>query len=175
VGAADMLDGATSIVYLKGSSSRVDFINSLGTQKTIYDGKTATATDLREYGNQRFMITFSTEEWKNYNKKYDGLTYNFENEFKTIAGYNCQKAVGKLDDGTTFVVYFTKDLKPANNDFQHFNKNLPGLAMQYEASQGKAKVTYTVSGIDFGVVPLSKFDLPKSGYRVMSYSESLKN
>lgn len=173
-GAADMIDGATSIVYLKGSSSRADFINSLGTQTTIYDGKTATAANLVDYGNQRFMITFSQNEWKSYNKKYDGLAYTFENEYKTIAGYNCQKAVGKLDDGTSFVVYFTKELKPVNNEFQYINKNLPGLAMQYEASQGKAKVTYTVSSIDFGVVPLSKFDLPKSGYRVMSYTESLK-
>ncbi len=173
-GAADMLDGATSIVYLKGSNSRADFINSLGTQKTIYDGKTGTAANLVEYGNQRFMITFSPTEWKSYNKKYDGLTYTLENEFKTIAGYNCQKAVGKLDDGTTFIVYFSKDLIPVNNEFQYINKGLPGLAMQYEASQGKAKVTYTVSSIDLGVVPLSRFDLPKSGYRVMSYTESLK-
>ncbi|ODT35522.1 MAG: hypothetical protein BGN92_00045 [Sphingobacteriales bacterium 41-5] len=173
-GAADMLDGATSIVYLKGNNSRADFINSLGTQKTIYDGKTGTAANLVEYGNQKFMITFSTTEWKSYNKKYDGLTYTLENEFKTIAGYNCQKAVGKLDDGTTFIVYFSKDLIPVNNEFQYINKGLPGLAMQYEASQGKAKVTYTVSSIDLGVVPLSRFDLPKSGYRVMSYTESLK-
>lgn len=174
-GAADMLDGATSIIYLKGASSRADFINSLGTQTTIYNGKTGTATNLVEYGNQRFMITFSPTEWKTYNKKYDGITYTIENEFKTIAGYNCQKAVGKMEDGTTFVVYFSKDLVPINNEFQYINKNLPGLAMQYEASQGKAKVTYTVSSIDFGVVPLARFDLPKSGYRVMSYTESLKS
>lgn len=173
-GAADMLDGATSIVYLKGASSRADFINSLGTQTTIYEGRSGTATNLVEYGNQRFMITFSPSEWKSYNKKYEDLTYTIENETRSIAGYSCQKAIGKLGDGTTFVVYFSKDLKPVNNEFQYINKGLPGLAMQYEASQGKAKVTYTISSIDFGVVPLSKFDLPKSGYRVMSYSESLK-
>ncbi|MFV0605099.1 MAG: hypothetical protein ACK5NK_04575 [Niabella sp.] len=171
-GAADMLDGATSIVYLKGNSSRADFINSLGTQTTIYDGKTNTATSLTEYGKQRFLITFSQKEWKTYNKKYDSLSYTIENEFKTIAGYNCQKAIGKMGDGTAFVVYFCKDLKPIHNEFLYINKNLPGLAMQYEASQGKAKVTYTVSSIDFGVVPLSKFDLPKTGYSVMTYTES---
>ncbi|MCO5292643.1 MAG: DUF4412 domain-containing protein [Chitinophagaceae bacterium] len=171
-GAADLMDGATNIVYLKANSSRADMISSLGTQSTIIDGKTNAATILKEYGDQKYMITLTPSDWKNYNKKYDGVTYTIENEFKKIAGYNCQKAIGKLSDGTTFTVYFTKDLVPVNNEFQYINKNLPGLAMQYEAAQGKAKVTYTVSNIDFSIVPLAKFDLPKSGYRVMTYAES---
>ena len=45
-------------------------------------------------------------------------------------------------------------------------------AMQYEATLGKQKVTYTVSNINFNLVPAAKFDLPKSGYRVMTYEES---
>jgi len=173
-GAADMLDGATSVVYLKGTRSRADFINSLGTQTTFYDGKLGSATNLVEYGNQRFMITFTPAEWKASNKKYEGINYTIEEEFKTIAGYKCQKAISSLHEGTSVVAYFTKDLIPANNEFLYINKGLPGLVMQYEASQAKAKVTYTVSSIDFGAVPLSKFDLPVSGYRVLSYTESLK-
>ena len=37
--AADLLDGATSVIYLKGNSSRSEMISSLGTQATIIDGK----------------------------------------------------------------------------------------------------------------------------------------
>jgi hypothetical protein len=44
--------------------------------------------------------------------------------------------------------------------------------MEYEASMGNLNVTYTVSKISFGPVTAAKFDLPKSGYRVMSYAES---
>lgn len=171
--AADMLDGATNIIYIKGGLSRADMISSLGTQSTILDTKTGGATILKEYGDQRFMINLTATDWKNYNKKYDDVQYSIENEFKKIAGYNCQKAIGKLQDGTIFTVFFTKDLVPVNNEFQYINKNLPGLAMQYEASQGRAKVTYTVSSIKFDVIPLAKFDLPKSGYRVMTYAESM--
>lgn len=90
---------------------------------------------------------------------------------KKIAGYNCQKAVGKLSDGTTFTVFFTKELIPVNTGFQSINKGLPGFAMQYDASRGNDKVTYTVSNIEFSVVPLAKFDIPKTGYRVMTYTE----
>ncbi|MET0466885.1 MAG: DUF4412 domain-containing protein [Chitinophagaceae bacterium] len=170
--AADLLDGAVSIIYLKGNSSRSEMVSSLGTQSTIIDGKTGNVTILKEYGEQKYMINLTANDWKESNKKYEDVTFTYENEFKTISGYNCQKAVGKLADGSSFTVYFTKDLVPVNRDFQYLNKALPGLAMQYEANLGKQKVTYTVSSINFNLVPAAKFDAPKSGYRVMTYEES---
>ncbi|MGK2863450.1 MAG: hypothetical protein ACSLE0_16075 [Chitinophagaceae bacterium] len=169
---ADLLDGAVNIIYLKGNSSRSEMISSLGTQSTIVDGKTGNVTVLKDYGEQKYMIKMTPADWKISNKKYEGSTFTYENEFKTIAGYNSQKATGKLLDGTTFTVYFTKDLVPVNKDFQYLNKELPGLAMQYEAVLGKQKVTYTVSNISFNLVPAAKFDLPKTGYRVMTYEET---
>lgn len=170
--AADLLDGATSVIYLKGSSSRSEMISSLGTQATIVDGKTGDVTLLKDYGEQKYMIKMTPDNWKESNKKYEGVLFTYINEFKTIAGYNCQKAIGKLTDSSTFTVYFTKDLVPVNKDFQYLNKNLPGLAMQYEATLGKLMVIYTVSTINFNPVPAAKLDLPKSGYRVMTYEES---
>ena len=171
--AADLLDGATSVIYLKANSSRSEMTSSLGTQSTIIDGKSGKVTILKDYGEQKYMITMTPENWKASNKKYEGIAFTYENEFKTIAGYNCQKAIGRLADSSTFTVYFTKEIVPVNKDFQYLNKNLPGLAMQYEAIMGKLKVTYTVSGISFKIVPEAKFDLPKSGYRIMTYEESL--
>ena len=44
--AADLLDGATSVIYLKGNSSRSEMISSFGTQATIIDGKTGNVTML---------------------------------------------------------------------------------------------------------------------------------
>jgi GLPGLI family protein len=170
--AADLLDGATSVIYLKGNSSRSEMISSLGSQATIIDGKTGDVTILKNYGEQKYMITMKPENWLESNKKYDGITFSYMKEFKIIAGHNCQKAIGKLLDSTTFTVYFTKELIPVNKDFEYINKNLPGLAMQYEAVQGKRIVTYTVSSINFNPVSQSKFDLPTSGYRVMTYEES---
>jgi GLPGLI family protein len=173
--AADLLDGATSVIYLKGASSRSEMISSLGTQATIIEGKSGDVTVLKDYGEQKYMIKMTPDNWKSSNKKYEGISFTYFNEFRTIAGYNCQKAVGRLSDSTTFTVYFTRELVPVNKDFQYLNRNLPGLAMQYEASLGKMIVTYTVSNINFNPVPQTKFDLPKTGYRVMSFEESKGN
>lgn len=171
--AADLLDGATSVIYIKGNSSRSEMISSLGTQATIIDGKTSAITVLKEYGDQRYMIKMTQQNWKESNKKYEGIQFTYLNEYKTIAGYNCQKAIGKLADNSTFTVYFTREVEPASKEFQYLTKDLPGLAMQYEASMGKMMVTYTVSSISFNPVLQVKFDLPKSGFRIMTYEESL--
>src|SRR6185503_5311489 len=115
----------------------------------------------KDYGEQKYMIKMTAADWKESNRKYDDVSFTYYEEYKTIAGYKCQKAIGRLKDSTTFTVFFTRELLPVNKDFQYLNKNLPGLAMQYEASLGKLKVTYTVSNINFKLVPAAKFDLPK--------------
>lgn len=171
---ADMFDGAQSQVFLKGNKSRSELISSLGVQSTIVDGKTGSATVLKEYGETKYMITMTAENWKESNQKYEAVQFTYLEEYKEILGYKCQKAIGKLKDGSEFTVFYTPDLIPENKDFQYANKGLPGLAMEYESSLGKIKVIYTVSKISFNIVPASKFDLPKTGYRVMTYEESRK-
>ena len=169
---ADMFDGATSIVYLKGLQTRFERVSSLGVESTIVDGKSGNVNVLKEYGEQKYMITMTPDNWKDANKKYEGIVFKYENEYKDIAGYKCQKAIGTMKDGTTITVFFTKDLLANNREFEYAYKSLPGLAMEYETTIGSLKVTYTVSKVNFGIVPATKFELPKSGFRVMTYEES---
>jgi len=175
--AADAVDGSVSVIYLKGSSSRSEMITPLGNQHTIIDGKTGNVTVLREWGAQKYMITMTPANWKEYNKKYENITFKYLEEYKVIAGYNCQKAIGSLNDSakTTFTVYFTKELVPVNTDFQYLNRNLPGLAMEYEVIKGGDIHTYTVSKINFDPVPATKFETPTTGYRVLTYEETKLN
>ena len=169
---ADGFDGATNTVYVKGNLSRSELVSVYGTQSTIIDGKTGNVTVLKEYGDKKYMIKMSRAEWTEANQKYDSVAFTFENEFKTIAGYNCQKAIGRLRTGESFTVYFTRDLVPENKDIQYSNKSLPGLVLEYESNLSKNKVDFTASKISFNPVPASKFDLPKTGFRIMTYEES---
>lgn len=175
--AADAVDGSVSVIYLKANSSRTEMITPLGNQHTIIDGVTGNVTVLREWGAQKYMITMTPANWKEYNQKYENITFNYFDEYKTIAGYKCQKAVGNLNDSakTSFTVYFTRELIPVNNDFQYLNRNLPGLAMEYGVVKGGDIHTYTVNTISFDPVPQAKFEIPKSGYRVLTYEETKTN
>jgi len=169
---ADGFDGATNTVYIKGKLSRTELVSVFGTQSTIIDGRTGNVSVLKEYGDKKYMITMTPADWVEANQKYDSVSFTYENEYKTIAGYNCQKAMGKLKDGETFTVYYTKDLIPESRDFQYSYKNLPGLALEYESVLGNSKVTFSASKISFDPVPIAKFDLPRSGFRVLTYQES---
>lgn len=170
---ADFLDGTTVVNYIKGDKSRTEMVSPLGTLTTLYDGTKNSIVILKDIGEQKYMITLTPNDWKEANKKYDGMTFTYEDGEKTILDYKCKKAVAKLQDGTTYTVWYSPDLVPQNKNFQYETRSLPGLAMEYEMINSKGeKTTYTVSKVNFSPVPASKFDLPKSGYRVMTYAES---
>ena len=114
------------------------------------------------------------EDLQEKNKRYEGLTYSNEPEMKIIAGYKCIKAIAKTKDGLTVTVYYTKDLIPDNKDYEPLFKNLDGLPLEYELTNGNLKIKYTLSAINLNPIPESKFDIPKSGYREMTYEESKK-
>ncbi|MFL5742966.1 MAG: DUF4412 domain-containing protein [Flavisolibacter sp.] len=170
---ADYLDGATVASYIKGNKSRTEMVSSLGTLTTIYDEDKHAITILKEFGEQKYMITLTADDWKDANKKYEGIIYTYDPVAeKTILGYKCKKATGTLQDGTTYTVWYTPDLVPENKNFQYETRTLPGMALEYEIDSKNQKVTYTVSKISFSPVQASKFDLPKSGFRLMTYAES---
>jgi len=170
---ADLLNGATVANYIKGNKSRTEMVSPLGLLTTIYDSSKNSIVILKDFGQQKYMITLTPADWKDANKKYEGIVYSYEDTAsKTILGYNCRKAIGRLPDGTVYTVWYTPDLVPENRNFQYETRSLPGLALEYEVTTQDQKLTYTVSKISFSPVQASKFDLPKSGYRLMTYAES---
>lgn len=169
---ADMFDGAKTTIYLKGGQSRTDMVSPLGSTTTIFDAKNSSGAVLKEYGNQKLLIKMTKEDWADLNSKYSGIVFNIENETKEIVGYQCQKAHAKLKDGSTFTVFFTKELVTENKDYDFQFKNLPGLPLEYESAIGTLKVKYTASKIAFDPIPMQKFAIPTAGYRQLTYAES---
>lgn len=171
---ADAFDGATTTVYLKGSSSRSEMVSALASFTTIHDARTGAGVVLQEVGGQKVLIRMTAEDWKDKNRKYEGIRFTSTGETKMLAGYNCKKAVANLKDGSSFVVFYTEDIIPENNNYNSQFSNLKGLPLEYELTQGKLTIRYVVSQVNLNPVPVSKFDIPKTGYREMSYEESKK-
>ena len=116
----------------------------------------------------------TADNWKDKNKRYEGISFTNTSETKTIAGYSCIRAQATMKDGSSFTVYYTKEIVPENSDYNVQFRNLEGLPLEYELTQGKLKIKYTVSKINMNPVPASRFDIPKSGYRELTYEESKK-
>ncbi|HOA39706.1 MAG TPA: DUF4412 domain-containing protein, partial [Flavihumibacter sp.] len=169
---ADAFDGATTTVYIKNMQSRTEMASSLANFTTIHDSKTGTAVVLREVGGQKILIRLTAADWQDRNRLYEGISFSNTGETKTLAGYNCQKAVAKLQDGSSFTVWYTPEIIPENSDYSSQFANLKGLPLEYELMQGKMVIRYVVSQVSLNPVPIAKFDIPKSGYREMTYEES---
>lgn len=169
---ADALDGGTVTVYIKGGQSRSDMVSAIGKESTIHDNKTGNSVILKEYSSQKLMITLTKDNWETKNKAYNDIKFDFLNETATIAGYTCKKATAKMPNGKLLTVYYAPDLTVTNKEYDAMFKNLPGLALQYEYESGAMKYKITLSKINFEPVAASKFDFPKSGYRVMTYEEN---
>jgi len=166
------LDGATLSIYIKGTESRSDMVSSLGTESNLYDSKTGKGFILKEYSGQKLMITLSKENWAQKNQYFQNMKFSIDNAEQTIAGFKCKKATAVLDNGRNFVVYFLPDATTANKEYNNAFKQLPGIPVQYELESGKLKFTYTLSAISYDAIPAAKFDVPKSGFRVMTYDEN---
>lgn len=171
---ADAFDGAVTTIYIKGPLSRSEMTSALFSTTTLHDARVGTAVVLREVSGQKILIRMSADNWAEKNKKYEGIKFNQVNETKTIAGYKCQKAEAVLTDGTSFVVYYTTDIIPENKEYDYMFRTLNGLPLEWELTQGKLQIKFTLSKINMNPIPASRFDVPKSGYRELSYEDSKK-
>lgn len=161
--------GTTRVLYIRGTKSRSDLEAPGFKQTTIYDAKSDSAVVLRELGSGKYISYLDGKKLKEKNKKYDGIQFSNTNEKKTILGYDCMKVIAKLADGSTYNVYYTPAMLPSNKEYELQFKDLPGFVLEYEAlsEDGKTRIKYSASKISLVPVPVAKFDIPKSGYRVL--------
>lgn len=170
--AANVFNGATLTVYFKGNQALQELKSSVLNQSTVYDANSASAVILKQAGDQKFIINLDSNNWQHYNRRYEGITFKYTEETKTIAGIPCKKAIAKLSDGTELVVYYALTLSAFVKGYEYQFKTLPGLALEYEVQNGQMKVTYTAKEVLFNPVPAFKFDVPKTGYRILDYKSS---
>jgi len=165
---------STTAYYLKGNLSRAEVNSSQFSSVTLYDSKAGTGVILREVNGQKLLIRLNEENWNQKNSRYSGLVFTKTNETKTVAGYFCSQAKAATSGGFEITVFYTRDLIPENKTYDPQFKNLDGLPLEYELRKGNVHIRYTLASVNLNPVPASKFDIPTSGYREMTYDESLK-
>lgn len=167
-GTNENLKGSSKTLYIKGHKTRVDVSSSNYNQSTIYDSNTGVAVILKEIGANKYMSTLDAAKWEQQNKKYEGMTISITNETKTILGYECKKAVATLKNGNNFTIYYAPAIMPSAIENPYEFKNIPGFVFEYEMPGEKGnKIIFSATQINFNPVPASKFEIPKTGYRIL--------
>ena len=165
---------STTGFYLKGNLSRSEVTSNQFSSVTIYDSKAGSGVLLKEVNGQKLLIRMNEENWNQKNRRFMNLNFTKTNETKTIAGYFCSQAKASTPDGFEITVFYTHDLVPENKSYDPPFKNLDGLPLEYELVKGNLHIKYTLASMNLNPVAASKFDIPTSGYREMTYDESLK-
>jgi len=165
---------ARATFYIKGNLSRAEVTSDLFSSTTIYDSKTRLGVILKEVNGQKLLIRMNGDNWDQKNKKFNGINFKKTSETKMIAGYSCNKANSSSADGFDITVFYTTEVIPENKAYDPLFKNLDGLPLEYEISKGNLRIKYILASINLNPVPASKFDIPTSGYREMTYEESRK-
>lgn len=168
-GVSAAMQGATKVVYIRSNKVRTDFITSAFTQTTLQDSKSDTTIILREFDKNKFISFLSGKKRKELGKKYEQIKFANTTEKKVILGYQCIKTIATLADGSTYNIFYAPSIIATNNNFEVQFKDLQGFVLEYEAQtdDGKVRVKYTASKMTFIPVPIAKFDIPLSGYRVL--------
>lgn len=165
---------STTGFFVKGNLCRSEVSSNMFSSVTIYDSKTGSGVLLKEVNGQKLLIRMNEENWNQKNRRYINLNFTKTNETKTIAGYFCSQAKASTPDGFEITAFYTRDLIPENKFYDPPFKNLDGLPLEYELTKGDLHIKYTLASINLNPVPASKFDIPTSGYRELTYEESLK-
>ena len=169
---ADMFDGAKASIQLRGGLSRSELVSALGRTVTIYDHRAGTGVVLREFGQQKILIRMGKADWAQKNQRYEGMRFEYGTETKMVAGFPCERAAAVQPAGSRFTVWFARGLVAENAAFDPQFSRLPGTALEYESSVGGIRVKYSAVTVSFDPVPILRFEVPKSGYREMSFQES---
>lgn len=169
---AKSLEGATLTVRVKGSQTRSDMVSPIGSESSLYDTKTGKGFILKEYSGQKLLITLTKDNWKQKNQYYHNLNFTIEAEREKIRDFDVKRATAVLPNGKNFVVYFTPDLVVANNQYNNSFDQLPGIPVQFELESGNLMFKYELVNVSVEPIFSSKFELPKSGFRMMTYEEN---
>ncbi len=171
---SDSAQKAVHTVYIKGNKSRSEMSSPLFSSTTLFDGNTGFGVILREVNGQKLLIRMNPDNWTERNHMYDGIVFRTTSETREIAGYKCVKAVGQTKFGAMITVYYTREIVPENRLYDPMFRNLDGLPLEYELTSGAIHLQYKISRINLNPVPVSKFDVPSTGYREMNYEDSKK-
>jgi GLPGLI family protein len=168
-------EGGTLTQYMKGHLSRVDIDFKVVHYSYLINSKDESVVTLINNHGDKYLIRTGKEEYTKELREYTQVQFKDAGETKQIAGYNCKKAIGKMQDGKTFEVYYTTDLLPENKQYNRRFINLKGIPLEFEIiNKNGSKMHMIAQKVDLYAVPGSFFDVPKTGYKEISKEELKK-
>ncbi|MBU3713445.1 MAG: hypothetical protein FGM46_00690 [Ferruginibacter sp.] len=160
-------------VFLKGNRSRTEMKSILGSEINIYDNVKKQGVILKDFSGQKLLIKMDELAWRNRNSFMSNIRFEVTNQSKFINGFHSTKAEA-IDNPYISEVYFLKDTLLENSNYYNALTNLKGIPVSYTISSSGFTFTYTLKSILKEGVSNNMFDIPKTGFRNVTYEEIKK-
>jgi GLPGLI family protein len=178
--AAMMGDMETKVTF-KNGKALTEVTSMMFSQQMVVD-ETGMTMLMEQMGNKIAMKQTKEEMEKAEAKVKDKPAdpkIEYTNETKTIAGYECKKAiittVGKDKKEEKMEMWYSEKFENPNKEGkgrgQNVMKGLKGMPFEYAGGQGGMKFKMTAKEVSIDPVADSKFTLSTEGYKVMTADE----
>ncbi|MCF8232132.1 MAG: hypothetical protein K9J27_08080 [Bacteroidales bacterium] len=161
-------------LYIKGDKVMTEIITGMFTRKTIKDIEQQKATTLLEVMGQKYAIEQTKEDIEEKIEEEGKPQVDITDETKEIAGYTCQKAVVKPEDGEKQNVYFTSEIGSSKMNFDSpAYRQINGLPLDYEMKTSMFTMKLTATKVEKTKVSEDNFRISEDYKKVTK--EELQN
>ncbi|MFM8951070.1 MAG: DUF4412 domain-containing protein [Bacteroidota bacterium] len=148
-----------SVVFVKGDLTRTDLnVGPRMSSTSIYNYKSGEVTALTEFMDSKTYIVMTPGKGPVPTQNSNQLTV-FDTERKTIAGFDCKRAVMKNKDNVSSNLYYT-DLIKARLAVNVQFPGVDGFPMEFMVDQNGLKMMFSVRQVIAESVPDSVFSIP---------------
>jgi hypothetical protein len=173
-----------TVTYIKGEKNKLEVTSMMGSQTTSFDGKMFTVL-IDQMGNKMGYTATKEEMDASNNKSEAKPKIEYTSEKKTIAGFECTKAiltsVDKDKKEDQVIVWVTDKIKSDAKKRGRGVVNLGDLKgypleMQMKKMEqgGEMKITIAATEISTESVPDATFVLSTEGYQMSSFKEAME-
>ncbi len=178
--AAMMGDMETKVTFKNGKS--LTEVNSMMFTQQMSADENGMVMLMEQMGNKiavkQTKAEMEKEEAKSKDKPLDPKVEYFE-DVKTIAGYECKKAIVTIVDKDKkenkvelwYSDKFENPNKEGKGRGQNMMKGLKGMPFEYSTTMGPMKIKMVAKEVSTDPVPDSKFVLSTEGYKIMTTDE----
>lgn len=175
---AAMMEGMEMKTIFKNGKSRSEVNSAFMNTITVTDGKGGFITLMDGMGQKSYVKGNANDEKGKSKEKEKDPKITYSDEKKSIAGYDCKKAVveteGEGKETIKMSVWYTDKIAPVEGGMGSRGsqfKGLKGVPLEFEMPQGPMSIKVVATKVSTDAVSDSKFEVSTEGYTEQNLDE----
>ena len=163
-GIGETYNGGIETLFAGGRQARLRLVSLMRIQSVFVvldNGQLKNVTLVKESGSSKHRKVLTPDQWRLYNKKYEGSTCQLTQDTALILKHICKKAIISLKGGRQMIAWYTPVIqKPICSVLEPAFSAIPGLVLKYEYTYKKKTITYTATTLSQNPIPAEIFAVP---------------